>query len=248
MAANDEIRIAYHHDLDRWEILKRGSGGTSQPNAAWGCWTMGGTGKAFQDGSGTADTAPYQLTSSGLWLFGSSRNAVRQTNELGTVFTTASSGLSYDVDAIEIAQYGYYEVTLHTTWILPPLSLSNAQSLMRAASHNHSYTDDGSPMTTGNATPDVMGLNNGGVVRITSEIYYGATSQVMGTSNLPVWYGSDDYMYASHSDTFVMNNSFSLRNIRVKVYRNDSTSYAAPEFSTATLFVRQLYPFDTSAI
>ena len=28
VANNDEIRILYHHDLDKWEILKRGAGGT----------------------------------------------------------------------------------------------------------------------------------------------------------------------------------------------------------------------------
>lgn len=248
VANNDEIRILYHHDLDKWEILKRGGGGTTPATPAWGAWTLGGSGYVFQDGSGTADTTPYQLTSSGLWLFGQARSAVRLTNELGTVFNVNATSLSYDLDFIEIQQYGYYEITLHTTWIMPPLSLTNARTLKRVAGHTHSYTDNGTPLTTGTTTPDAASIDCGGVVKIQSEMYYGATSQVMGISTLPVWYGSDEYQWMSHSDSFILPVTFTLRNLRFKVSRLDLTSYAAPEFSTATLVIKQLHPFSTSAL
>ena len=248
VANDDEIRILYHHDLDKWEILKRGGGGTTPATPAWGAWTLGGSGYVFQDGSGTADTTPYQLTSSGLWLFGQARSAVRLTNELGTVFNVNATSLSYDLDFIEIQQYGYYEITLHTTWIMPPLSLTNARTLKRVAGHTHSYTDNGTPLTTGTTTPDAASIDCGGVVKIQSEMYYGATSQVMGISTLPVWYGSDEYQWMSHSDSFILPVTFTLRNLRFKVSRLDLTSYAAPEFSTATLVIKQLHPFSTSAL
>lgn len=242
ITANDEIRILYHHDLDRWEIIKRGGGGTASVDKCHIFGSIGASGKAYQDGSSTADGSPTPtITTSGLWLFPSAVGTT--SNSLGTVFATPTP-TGYSDDAIEVSQPNIYIVRMHVTWLLPPVTQSNARTLFRVAGHTHTYTDNGSGMTTGTTTPDARSIDDGGLVSVSAYVVdaYSGSAYFVARSTCAPWYGSADWKVMSMSGMWYISSTFTLRNIRFKVLRDDSTSYTAPLFGGATFECAQTLP------
>ncbi len=240
VANNDELRIAYHHDLDRWDIVKRGGSGSTPP--VQGCIRVrlgGGSGLVYANGSSSSMSSPYTIDQYGIWLFPGSVEGI-STNSLGTIFTAPTPTAYYD-NAIEVGQKNHYMVTLHTTWRLPPETLSSARLRFRAASHTHDYTDNGGAMVTGATSPDARALDDGVNVQVASYITDGlGTSQFAGMSSTNLWYGSDDYRYCHHTGVADIICTSTLLHMRFKVVRNDANSYGAPELHSAYALIQQV--------
>lgn len=240
VANNDELRITYNEDTGRWDILKRGgSGSTSPVNGCIRINLSGGSGYIYADGSSSSMSTPYTIDQYGIWLFPSSMEGV-YTNSLGTIFTRPTP-TSYADNAIEVGQKNHYMVTLHTTWKLPPETLTSARNRFRAAGHKHDYVVSGTTYNTTTETPDVRGLDDGVNVQIASYIAdYLGTTQLAGTSSTNLWYGSDDYRYCHHSGVADIICTSTLRHIRFQVKRLDSNSYGAPELHSAYALIQQV--------
>lgn len=203
------------------------------------------SGHVYQDGASTPDldTAGPVISSGGLWLFPNVYYGVTA-NSVGDS-VTRNVPTNYDDEWLNLLQSTYYLVTIYTQWQLPSLSLSDARSLFRAAGHEHTYTDGGAPMTTGTATPDTRGIDDGGVVKIATYLretnaVSGFADNWMGSSTLRPYYStSGDNHLANHAQVIAVHNSVRLNTLRIKIVREDSTPYVQPRLSAIRVHVRQ---------
>lgn len=235
IAEGTVVRIE-RHDGRYW--IRPAASGVIVP--AHVCSSLGSSNQVYQDGSATADTSPYQLTSAGIWCFPSITGTTG--NSLGTSIQRNTPS-NYDTEWVALLQKTNYIITIHTQWALPSLSLANAQSLFRATGHSHSYTDDGVGATTGTTTPDARSLDEGGIVQITTYVKKsnGGGEFYLGSSTLRPFYDSaGGYHVASHSGSFLISNTGSpAENLRIHIVRDDSTAYVLPELYGGTYTLQQ---------
>ena len=236
------VRVERHDG--RWWIRPASTAGSTYVVPADVYGTVGAN-RIYQDGASSADTSPYQITSSGLWCFPNLEGVT--TNSIGSSIIRNTPS-TYSTEWITLYQATAYIVEVYTAWALPSLSLSDARTLFRAAAHDHAYTDDGAPMTTGAATPDARGLSDGGVVSVTTylrqtNVNSGFGDNWMGTSSLRPFYDAGGGVhYANHCSVYrILNNSY-RNSLRIKVVRDDSTSYVAPELHALRIHIRQSDP------
>ncbi len=234
-AENTVVRIERHGD--QWWI--RPTAATTPVNGCIRIRLGGGSGLVYANGSSSSMSSPYTIDQYGIWLFPGSVEGI-STNSLGTIFTAPTPTAYYD-NAIEVGQKNHYMVTLHTTWRLPPETLSSARLRFRAASHTHDYTDNGGAMVTGATSPDSRALDDGVNVQVASYITDGlGTSQFAGMSSTNLWYGSDDYRYCHHTGVADIICTSTLLHMRFKVVRMDASSYGAPELHSAYALIQQV--------
>ena len=205
-------------------------------------------GHVYRDGSSTPDLDADgpTITSGGLWLFPHHYGGPTA-NSLG-VSLARNVPANYATEWLRLLQSSYYVVTIHTQWQLPSLSLSDARTLFRANGHDHAYTDNGGAMTTGTATPDARGLDDGGVVKVATYLretnaYNGGGLTWMGSSTLRPFYASSAEPHlANHSQVTLVVNAYYLHTLRIKVVREDSTPYVMPRLGTIRVHIRQCDP------
>lgn len=237
------VRVERHDD-GQWWIRPQGGGTPSTAYLAntWG--TTSTSGGIYVDGSSTADTSPFDLSSSGSWYFPGLGGF---TFTSGVASITRTTPTSYASTCYTLKQRAPYLFTITTLWELPSLSLSNARSLFRGATHSHSYTDDGAPGTTGNTQPDVRSLDDGGVVSVTTTMYTDYTSSAldyrMGTTTCRPFYSADNAShYMMHTSTRMVDcrgRSYDTT-VRFNVKRDDSVSYCTPRCGGFLVAVQQM--------
>lgn len=204
-------------------------------------------GHVYRDGSSTPDLDADgpTITSGGLWLFPHHYGGPTA-NSLG-VSLARNVPANYATEWLRLLQSSYYVVTIHTQWQLPSLSLSDARTLFRAGGHDHAYMDNASPMTTGVATPDARGLDDGGVIKVATYLREatsgGFGDNWMGSSTLrPFYSASAEPHLCNHSQVIIVNNAARLTTLRIKVVREDSTPYVMPRLGTIRVHIRQCDP------
>ena len=205
------------------------------------------SGHVYQDGSSSPDydSNGASLTTGGVWLFPGITGVVA--NSFGPS-VARNVPTNYASEWLRLLQSSYYIVTIHTQWQLSSLSLSDARTLFRANGHEHAYTDNAAPMTTGTATPDARGLDDGGVVKVATYLretnaYNGGGLTWMGSSTLRPFYASSAEPHlANHSQVTLVVNAYYLHTLRIKVVREDSTPYVMPRLGTIRVHIRQCDP------
>jgi hypothetical protein len=236
------VRVERHDG--RWWIRPQGTA-TPTTNYLANTWgTTSTSGGIYVDGSSTADTSPFDISSSGSWFF-PGLGGITFTSGVASITRTTPTG--YSSTCYTLKQRAPYLFTITTLWELPSLSLSNARSLFRGATHSHSYTDDGAPGTTGNTQPDVRSLDDGGVVSVTTTMYTDYTSSAldywMGTTTCRPFYSADNAShYMMHTSTRMVEcrgRSYDTT-VRFKVSRDDSVSYCTPRSSALLVAIQQM--------
>jgi hypothetical protein len=154
----DEIFVEWDDASQKWVIIPIGSGGTAGRNR---CVLVGDSGYyGWRDGD--SGTSPWPVigwngsTNATVKLF-PTMNGFNGNSE-GTVYTVNASPTAFANNWLTLKQDSRYCITFTHVWGLPSLSSSDANTYLRAAAHDHTYTDDGSPMTTGTATPQAQSL------------------------------------------------------------------------------------------
>ena len=160
-ASGDELLVHWVDDKRKWYVEPQYSAATA-PRAR--CVIVGqkiwnNFSYAWRDGdSGLSSTAPI------IGFDGSTTKNVRlfpamfgdTSNADGLVFTVNDSPSAYSDDWLTLEQSGKYRVTWTGTWVMYGMSLSDAQSLLRAAGHLHTAPGG----VTGTTTPDATGLEH----------------------------------------------------------------------------------------
>lgn len=183
----DEIYVAWIDDERKWYILPPASAGTAGRNR---CVMVGDSGYyGWRDGDGATSARPiigWNGTNSKTVKLFPTMNGFTGNSE-GAVYTVKSAPVAFTDDWLTLKQDGRYCITFTHVWGLPSLGSSDANTYLRAAAHDHSYTDDGTPMTTGTATPQAQSLTRK-LVGIEARVDLSAGADVFETSTAEQMY------------------------------------------------------------
>lgn len=137
------------------------------------------TARFWRDGDGAYSTDPVigwnGSANKNVKLFPAVQGALL--NDEGDVYEVVDAPAAYADNWLTLKQNGTYCVTMHFCWGLPALSLSDAETYLQQAAHQHTYTDNGTPMNTGTTAAGQA------LQRILVGIYAGIQEDGGGTTN-----------------------------------------------------------------
>lgn len=181
IANGDKVWVAWCDDQAKWIVIPIVAAGTAGRNR---CVMVGDSGYyGWRDGDGATSARPiigWNGTNSKTVKLFPTMNGFTGNTE-GTVYTVNSAPAAFSDNWIVLKQDARYCITFTHIWGLPALSSSDANTYLRAAAHDHSYTDNGSPMTTGTATPQAQSLTRK-LVGVEARIDFSSGADAYATS------------------------------------------------------------------
>jgi hypothetical protein len=192
------------------------------------------------------------------WLVGVRGNAGgRVFAERGGDGSALGPPTAWDDWWLECEAFTWYRISIHTTWRVYSVGLSDATTWLAASPHVHDYTDDGAALVT-SPSPDLPMPQRSrsvtsihAIVRTELHSSWGSRHH-MGSSSLEVPYlSSSSYGTQCHSGVAMASGVYrpGPLKFRIRVYREDTfTSLANADIESMSVTVEQASdPIDPSA-